>query len=304
MIIDQPGKVTDQMVLLGRRESCVYLLKGRNEYALVGGGMVTIVPDVIRQIETFKIDETKIRRMIILHSHFDHCGIIPFFKKRWPWAVVTASARARELLSSPKVIQSVAFLNAMLLKRSGIEETAEKLGLDFNGIAVEAVVSGGELLHCDELSMEIIDVPGHSSCSIAVYVPEQKALFASDAGGIPAGDWIFTAANSNFDQYQESLRKMAGYAVDVYLAEHFGALTGSDAQDFLQRSMQVAAETRTLLEDSYARTANVERSTAEISDLLMKKIPGELLPKEIITMVVGQMFNFIAKQKAEGLNFK
>lgn len=296
MLIDQPGNVTDKIVLLGRKESCVYLLKGKNEYAILGGGMVSIVPDVLKQIEGFDIDENKIRRMIILHSHFDHCGIIPFFKKRWPWATVTASARAAELLSSPKIIQSISFLNEMLLARYGLESAARSLGLDFNGIAVEDVVAGGDVLRCDELSLEIIDVPGHSSCSVAVYVKEQKALFASDAGGIPSGDWIFTAANSNFDQYQESLGKMADYDVDVYLAEHFGALTGSDGRDFLRRSMDFAVQTRALLEASYARTGNVAQSSAEITDLLMEKIPPELLPKEIISMVVGQMFNFIAKQ--------
>ncbi|MEW6672373.1 MAG: MBL fold metallo-hydrolase [Thermodesulfobacteriota bacterium] len=300
MIINQPGNVTDKIILLGRRESCVYLLKGRNEYALLGGGMVTIVPEVLEQLEIFKIDESKIRRMLILHSHFDHCGIIPFFKKRWPWAAVTASARAGEMLSSPKIIQSIAFLNKMLLARAGRESAGEALGLDFSGITVESAVAGGDVLNCDELTLEIIDVPGHSSCSVAVYVKDQKALFASDAGGIPAGDWIFTAANSNFDQYQESLRKMAGYPVEVYLAEHFGALTGSDGRDYLQRSMAFAAQTRTLLEDSYARTGNVDQSSAEITDLLMEKIPAALLPKEIIAMVVGQMFNFIAKQKTKG----
>ena len=296
MLIDQPGNVTDKIVLLGRRESCVYLLKGQNEYALLGGGMVSIVPDMLEQIETFKIDENKIRRMIILHSHFDHCGIIPFFKKRWPWATVTASARSKEMLSSPKIIQSISFLNEMLLARYGLESPARELGLDFNGITVEAVVAGGDVLRCDELSLEIIDAPGHSSCSVAVYVKEQKALFASDAGGIPAGDWIFTAANSNFDRYQESLGKMAGYAVEVYLAEHYGALAGSDGRDFLRRSMDFAVQTRTLLEASYAHTGDVEQSSAEITDLLMEKIPAELLPKEIIAMVVGQMFNYIAKQ--------
>ena len=61
MIIDQPGKVTDRILLLGRRESCVYLLKGRNEYALLGGGMVSIVPDVLEQLDAFNIDENKIR---------------------------------------------------------------------------------------------------------------------------------------------------------------------------------------------------------------------------------------------------
>lgn len=50
MIVDQPGKVTDRILLLGRKESCIYLLKGKREYALLGGGMAYIIPDVIEQM--------------------------------------------------------------------------------------------------------------------------------------------------------------------------------------------------------------------------------------------------------------
>lgn len=296
MIFDRPGNVTDTIVLMGRKESCVYLLNGGNAYALIGGGMVSIVPEVLQQINDFQIDEKKVKHLIILHSHFDHCGIISFLKKRWPWATVTASPRAKELLSSPRAIQTIAYLNEMLLTTYGRQNIARDLELNFKGITVERVVQDGDTIPCGDLSMEIIDVPGHSSCSIAVYVGQEKALFASDAGGIPCEDWIFTAANSNFDLYQKSLEKMARYDVEVYLAEHFGALTGSDGRNFLKRSIASAAQTRSLLEASYARTHDEKQSTTEITDLLMEKIPEGLLPKEIISMVVGQMFHFIAKQ--------
>ena len=97
MIIDKPGIVTDRILLLGRKESCVYLFKGTGEYVMLGGGMTYIIPDVIKQIKAYKIEEKKIKRIIIFHSHFDHCGIVSYFKKRWPWVSITASARAKEL---------------------------------------------------------------------------------------------------------------------------------------------------------------------------------------------------------------
>ncbi|MDX2498189.1 MAG: MBL fold metallo-hydrolase, partial [Desulfobacterales bacterium] len=106
MIIDHPGNVTERILLLGEKTSCVYLLKGKGEYAILGGGMTYIVPDVIRQLQEFNIEEKKIKQMVILHSHFDHCGIVPFFKRRWPWIKITASARAKELLDRPSVIES------------------------------------------------------------------------------------------------------------------------------------------------------------------------------------------------------
>jgi glyoxylase-like metal-dependent hydrolase (beta-lactamase superfamily II) len=301
VIIDRPGKVTDRILLLGRKESCVYLLKGEEEYTLLGGGTAYIVPEVVEQLKEFSIAEQKIKRIVILHSHFDHCGIVPFFKKRWPWAKVTASSRAKDLLSDPKVIASIDYLNKALIAEHGREEEGEDLGLEFSGIDVEEVVKGGDILSCGDLSMEVIDVPGHSSCSVAVYVPGEKAMFASDAGGVPLGDQVFTSANSNFDKYQESLEKMAGYEIEVYLAEHFGARTGDDGRGYLEKAMEAAIKTRGILEASYASTRDVKKSTEEVTDRLMTMLPESFMPRDIIAMVAGQMLRYIARQMPDKL---
>ena len=85
MVFDTPGKITERIWLVGRRESCAYLVGDGSEYALLGGAMAYVAPDVLEQLADFSIDETKIRRIVILHSHFDHCGMVPFLKRRWPW---------------------------------------------------------------------------------------------------------------------------------------------------------------------------------------------------------------------------
>ena len=296
MVMDTPGWITERILLLGRRESCVYLVKGNNEYTLVGGGTAHIIPEMIEQLERFRVPEDRIRRMIILHAHFDHCGIIPFFKKRWPWAVVAGSGRARTLLSTPKVVQSIAQLNQFLIASAGKEDAARRLGIDFPGITIEQVLTDGETLTCGGVLLEVLEVPGHSSCSIAVYMPDDKALFASDAGGIPFGDAVFTAANSNFDQYMASLDKMAGQDVDIHLAEHYGARTGADGREFLTKAKASAIGTRRLLEDSYARTRDIEQSTREITGMMMADSPVDFFPQEVIALVVGQMLAYIARQ--------
>ncbi|MGA9178119.1 MAG: MBL fold metallo-hydrolase [Desulfobacterales bacterium] len=297
MIIEKPGFVTDRILFLGRKESCVYLLKGSEEFALLGGGLTYIVPDIIQQLKRFKIEEKKIKRIIILHSHFDHCGIVPFFKRRWPWVSITASQRAKELLDKPEVMESISSLNQILSTEHGLEQPDKDFEIEIDRINIDDVVKEGDILSCDNLSMEVMEVPGHSSCSIAIYVPQEKAMFASDAGGIPIGDRIFTAANSNFDKYQESLQKMARYEIEVYLTEHFGARTGSDGRHFLQKSMDAAIETRSILEASYAKTKDIEKSTTEITDTVMEWLPEAFMPKEIISMIIGQMIRFVAGLK-------
>jgi 2-aminobenzoylacetyl-CoA thioesterase len=297
MFIDTPGKITDRIMLLGSRESCVYLIDGGDEYAIVGGGMVHIVPEILAQLKQFDISEEKIRRIVIQHAHFDHCGIVSYFKRRWPWVDVTASARAGTLLSTPKVIATIEQLNQMLLNKYGRQQAAKELGLSFSGIDVDTVVGNGNTLLCGDLSMEIIEVPGHSSCSIALYLHEEKALFGSDAGGIPFGDRVFTAANSNIDQYMISLRKMLSYDIEVYLAEHYGAVTGKDARRFLERAVVSASETRKIIDTAFAETGDIQKSTEAATDRLLRGAPEGFLPREVISLVVGQMVNYVARTK-------
>jgi len=297
MIIDTPGKITDRIYLLGRRESTVYLLKGDGEYWLIGGGMVHIVSDVLDQIGHANIQEEAIRRIFVLHSHFDHCGIVPFFKRRWPWVRISASERAKNLLSTPKVVGAIEALNRKMLTRYGRQKEAERLDLEFDGIAVDAVVKDGDRLGCGGLQIEVLEVPGHSACSIALYVPGEKALFGSDAGGIPFGEEIFTAANSDFDRYVESLKRMDRLAVDVYLAEHYGARTGDEARRYLKASLDSALKTRQMMQDAYARYRDEGKSAEAVTDELMARAPSDFLPREIVLLVVGQMMHNLVKQK-------
>jgi glyoxylase-like metal-dependent hydrolase (beta-lactamase superfamily II) len=298
MVFDTPGKITERIWLVGRRESCAYLVGDGSEYALLGGAMAYVAPDVLEQVDDFGIDEQKIRRIVVLHSHFDHCGMVPFLKRRWPWVTVTASRKSQELLGKQKVIDSIEMLNQAMIAQNGLTGNGQALDLRFSGIEVDAVVGEGDVLACSDLSLEIMEVPGHSSCSIAVYIPEEKALFASDAGGIPFGDKIFTAANANFDLYQQSLEKMAARDVDILLAEHYGAQSGPEGRQFLGKAMAAAAETRRSLEETYAETGDVAKTTEIITDKIMADAPKGFLPREVVAIVAGQMVHFIAKSKS------
>jgi len=294
MRIREPGWITDRILLLGREESNVYLLKGE-EHTIVGGGMISIVPDILEQLSTFGIEESRITRLLILHTHFDHCGIVPFFARRWPQLRVVASARGKELLSSPKVVESISFLSQSLISERSMEAKAKELNLTFDGAVVHETVKGGDVVNWGGIELEIVDAPGHSSDSIGAYMPSDKALFASDAGGIPFGDNVFAAGNSNFTKYQETLERFNAYDVDIHLAEHYGAFTGEDAKGFMPKSIQSAKETREMLEASYRRTMDVEESTKELTDLFMENAPDYFLPKEVMAMVIGQMIRHIAK---------
>ncbi|MBN1572733.1 MAG: MBL fold metallo-hydrolase [Deltaproteobacteria bacterium] len=294
MWIKEPGPITDRITLLGKEESCVYLV-GKDEYSILGGGMTYVVPDIVKQLDRLKIDRSKIGRLLILHSHFDHVGAAPGLKKLIPGLTIISSPRGMELLKNPKVADSIRELNMGLLSANGLADKAGEFGLDYESFPVDDTVSGGDVVNWGGVELQIIDAPGHSSCSIGVYMPEDKALFASDAGGIPFGDTIFASGNSNFTKYQESLERFATYDVEIHLAEHYGAFTGEEGRSFMKRSIESAKRTRKYLEESYARTGDIRESTAELTDLIMEEAEGYFLPKPVMEMVVEQMVRHIAK---------
>jgi glyoxylase-like metal-dependent hydrolase (beta-lactamase superfamily II) len=298
MNVTEPGWVTERVALLGRLESCVQLVDGGGELAILGGAMAYVAPDVLAQIERLGIDEQKIARIVILHAHFDHCGMVPILKRRWPWATVTASARAKELLANPRIVQSIAVMNRAAAERFDRVAAVEELGGDFAAttVEVEEVVSEGATLRCDEVSIQVLEVPGHSTCSIAAYLPRERALFASDAVGIGYGGYFLSAGNSNFDLYQASLERMAALDVELLAKEHYGVHTGEDARRYLAGSIEDARRTRALLEAAVARAGgDAARATAEVVEALASGAPEEFLPRDVVAMVVGQMVRYVAR---------
>jgi len=297
MIIDKPGPITDRICLLGRQDCCVYLLKGDHDYSIIGGGSIHIIPDMMDQINQFQIDVKKIQRIIILHTHFDHCSIVPYVKKQWPWMQVITSERGESLLSKEHVIQNISFLCQCTLDKYNLTQKAKDMGISFSGIQVDHVVKDNDTITSSPLTLQSILVPGHSSCSIAVYVPEEKAMFGSDAGGIPVGEQIFTAANSNFDLYEASLYRMSQFDVAIYLAEHYGAVTGTDGQNFLKKSLESAKSTRAIIEEKLNHHQTIQECTKELTTHFLNQFPPNTLPQEIIFMVTEMMVKSLAKNR-------
>ena len=295
-MITEPGKITERITFLGRFESCVYFVDGGAECALIGGGLSYIAPDVLKQLETLGTDTNKVKKLFILHAHYDHCGIIPYLKKCWPWAEVIASERAKKVFSDPNISHVLAELNRKAASGVGLMEQAEKEGFEFTQVTVDTAVKGGDTIPCGDLTLEVIDAPGHSSCSIAIYIPQQKALFTSDSAGVCFGGHIHPTANSNYDHYQQTLEKLSKYDVDVILPEHFGVATEQEAHSYIPRAIEAAKKERTMLEESYRRTRDIDKSAEEITDILVKETPAPFIPREVRATVVGQMLKFIASK--------
>lgn len=294
MRIREPGKIAEGLYLFGLEESCIYLLEGRNESIIINGGLNYTVPVLLDQFKKFDIDEEKITKMLILHAHFDHVGIIPFFKRRKPSIEVFASERGWEILSMPKAIKTINHFSrevATHLGRSGLyDDNNVDWGHDIQGLTV----SEGDRIDLDDKEVMIYETPGHSSCSISAYVPSLKALFPSDGGGVPFRNTSVIAGNSNFTQYQNSLEKLMSLDADFVCGDHYGYVSGEEAKHFIENTSQIAREYRHAIEGAYMKTKDIDAAAKKLTEDFSNEIPGYMIPAHIYEGVIRQIVRHIA----------
>jgi glyoxylase-like metal-dependent hydrolase (beta-lactamase superfamily II) len=294
MRIRKPGKVREGIWCLGREESGVYLLEGDDSSMIVSGGMSYIVSDILQQFNEFGIDEKRMKKLLILHSHFDHVGIVPFIKRRHPKIEVYASQRGWEVLQIDKAILTINEFGRNVARRMGKGDVYSAYDLEWRKDVSGTTIREGNRIDLGGLEVSILEIPGHSSCCIAAYVPEIKALFPTDGGGIPFDKTIVSSGNSNYTQYQQSLERLKDLEVDYYCADHYGYVTGAEAREFISRSIESAKKNRAWMEEVYRSTRDIDAAAQKLTSSFYQENPDYFLSPEIFLDVYRQMVRHMA----------
>jgi glyoxylase-like metal-dependent hydrolase (beta-lactamase superfamily II) len=288
------GRVHDRLWYLGLEESGVYLLEGDSCSMILSGGMSYLAPVVESQIQAFGIDEKRIGKLLILHAHFDHVGLVPFFRRRYPDLEIFASARGWEILRMPKGIDTINAFSLLVADRMGVTGRLEGRDLAWRDDVAGETVSEGSIIDLGGITVRIIETPGHSSCSMSAYCPEIRALFPSDGGGIPYEEAIIPSGNSNFTEYQQSLEKLKPLVIEIFCADHYGYVTGPEAAGYISRSIAEAGEKRAMIEAVYRRTNSIDETVKELVAKVYASHPAYFLPPEIYAGIYRQTVRHIA----------
>jgi 2-aminobenzoylacetyl-CoA thioesterase len=297
MRIKTPGKVTENLWLLGTEESCVYVLCGKESSVVISAGLGYILPEFLRQLRGLGIDEKQIVHMIILHSHFDHVGIVPYLKRTRPHLNVYASSRAWQVLSQPKSISVIKDYTLKVAARR-LFDMGTMAGLDWEwrDDVRGQTVSEQNVIDLGNVQVVIYETPGHSSCSISAYVPQMQVLFTSDAMAIPYRDEYIIAAASDMNQYKHSLDKMSKLKVKILAADHYGYITGNETAFYIEKSKQAAFQMEKTLIAALRQEGSVAKATNKLVQLHYHLRPDYFIAPEILMGTYSQMLKQYARQ--------
>ena len=201
--------------MLGHPAVPVYLLDGRDP-AIFDAGYSCLGQTYVRQIRKILGDRSP-DYCFLSHSHFDHCGSVSIFKALFPSIQIVSSLKAKTIFRRPNAVA--------LMKKLSI--TAEYLARDcgitglipdgFNSFDVDITVKDNEIIPLSKnVTVRIIETPGHTRDCISFYIPEKKILLCSESFGIQdTTGYIFSDFLIDYDLYINSMERMRVLETDV-----------------------------------------------------------------------------------------
>ncbi|KQC06861.1 MAG: hypothetical protein APR62_00940 [Smithella sp. SDB] len=233
-----------------------YIIKGKKQHLMIDAGMNLMGPAYIASLEKIFGDKNALDYVFATHSHFDHLGSIPYLKRKVPELKAGAFERVGTLMKKKSVLDLMTTLSE--LQRGFYQNIVGDEDVRIEPVDFEFNLKEGDRFDLGGVTCEVYEVPGHTSDSLAFFVPEIRALFAGEACGLPESDMnsnVKTEFLSSYDEYVVSLEKLIKLQPKLIGMAHLWVFTDDDATDFLQRSIEAAPNYRNLIE-TYLDAAN------------------------------------------------
>lgn len=226
-----------------------YIIKGKEKHLMIDAGINLMGPAYIASLEKVFGDKNALDYVFATHSHFDHVGSIPYLKRKLPHLQAGAFDRVGELMKKKSVLDLMTFLSN--IQRELFQSIVEEEDVYIEPVDFKFNLKEGDRFDLGGVTCEVYEVPGHTTDSLAFFIPEIGALFAGEAYGIPEGDkdgQVQVEFLSSYDDYVSSLDKIIRLQPKLIGMAHLWVFTDDDATGFLQRSREATPKYRKLIE--------------------------------------------------------
>jgi glyoxylase-like metal-dependent hydrolase (beta-lactamase superfamily II) len=161
--------------------SAVYLLLSKSgECALIDSGTPGSFDSIIKQMESFGANPSKLSAIFLTHFHLDHSGNVSLFTRRFPHVRVYCSELTLGRVASPE--NHVRIMTRFVGPRWHSEFGDQVRAVPRNFFKTTS--DGMRIPFGSSGTIRVIDAPGHSCDHIAFLEEGSGTLFSGDAFGV------------------------------------------------------------------------------------------------------------------------
>lgn len=229
--------------LFGGRHLFQYLFAGDSIVLFDTGIASTPGATIFPAMKRLGLRPDQITLAITSHADGDHLGGNSSIKQASPRTLLACGTADQEMVEDPQVLWD---LHYNFLKDDfgvGIDpKPAPEAG---NPQKIDLTFEGGEHVRIrKDWQLEVLHVPGHSHGHLAMYDPDHKTAFISDAvhgRGSPkaSGEMALPVTYYYVDAYLSTINFLESLPIETLYTAHLPVMRGSAIRDFMVESRQV-----------------------------------------------------------------
>jgi len=255
---------------IAHRTSEGNLLIGEDYTALFDCGMAFCTDKTIQNVKN-ALQGRPLDYLFITHTHYDHIGATPFFRKEWPALRLVTSQTGAQVLLKDTPRRVIRELSIVAAKECNGEFDASYSDDDFHA---DVIVKEGDSIPLGGLSVQTLETPGHTRDTLSFFIPELEMLIVSETTGVLLPDnTVYPPYLTSFIDTVNSIEKCRKIPFKFLSLPHKGLSKEINANDFFNKTIKACTECRDFILGLNEKKLDQEA----MLDMFYKKIGSEAL---------------------------
>ncbi len=231
--------------------------------------------------------------IFLSHSHYDHVLGAPYILRRYPNATVVAGAYAEKIFQKPTARAVMRDLDRKYAATCGVQEYDDLV----DELKVDIVVEDGDTVTCGDMTFTTVNLPGHTKCSVAFYLNENRLLLGSETLGVYFGNNTYLPFYLvGFQMTLDSFAKARTLDIESILLPHYGVVNHDEAAVYLENSEKVTRDTAAIIQRMIREGATDEEILEHFTTLFYTDTVKPTYPRDAFNLNTGILIRQIRNE--------
>ena len=239
------------------------------------------------------LGERKLDYIFLTHSHYDHALGAVYVQKIYPEAKIVAGEYAARIFEKPTAKSTMRKLDRQFARKCGVYEYEDLI----DNLKVDIAVNDGDKIEAGSMTFTVINLPGHTKCSVGFYLEENKLLLNSETLGVYFGhETILPICLVGYKMSLESFKRVEGMKIENMLIPHYGLLDSKQTEFFLDNSEKVLRRTAENVVEIFKNGGNEKDALKYFEEYFYTEEIRPTYPIDAFLLNSGIMIDLIRKE--------
>lgn len=286
-------KITDVRALPG---DSAFLVDDGTTAILYDSGFAFTGYQVVDKLKAI-LGPRELDYIFLTHSHYDHALGSVYVSKCWPKAKVVAGKYAAKIFAKDTAKALMRELDGKFAKRCGVDAYDDLI----DNLKVDITVSDGDVIKVGKFEFKVLELPGHTRCSIGFYCEKNQILLSNETIGVyDGGGGVLPSYLVGYQMTLDSIARVKALEIRNILVPHYGLLNEEETRRYLitaeKSAIETADEIVSMLKDGKTKT--------EIISVFKKKFYNDyvktIYPRDAMELNTAITIDLLQRELLQG----